>query len=361
MPADLDHTRSVAARAMDAMASMGIAPTPKNFELWYAHFSGASPELSRSIQELVSQKATFDEDVAETLFAKHLSSSGAAGVLEDVSAKFESELSAMLTNLTKAGQDNKSYGMALDVVSGEMARGVDQASLKSIIAKVAAATRAMQTRTSQLESQLAQASEEVVSMKTAIEAVRAEARTDPLTGLANRKLFDERLQAAAEEALGSNTEMCLIMGDIDHFKAFNDTWGHQTGDQVLRLVASALAENVKGRDTAARYGGEEFAVILPNTSIPNSRIVAEQIRCAVESKRILKKSTGETLGTITMSLGIARFGKGDRIEDLIRRADACLYAAKRNGRNQVVTEKQVNLGEAMSDAAAARSRKAQAA
>ena len=120
------------------------------------------------------------------------------------------------------------------------------------------------------------------------------------------------------------------------------------GDQVLRLVAQCLKANTKGRDTAARYGGEEFAVILPHTSIENAIKLAEQIRRAVESKKIVKRSTGETLGSITMSLGVAKFVPGEPIGDVVSRADQCLYAAKRAGRNRVMSEWAVDVAEAKS-------------
>ena len=132
--------------------------------------------------------------------------------------------------------------------------------------------------------------------------------------------------------------MTLLLCDIDHFKKFNDTWGHQTGDQVLRLVASCLAENVKGRDTAARYGGEEFGVLLRGTGLEAAAKVAEQIRQTVETKKLVKKSTGDILGNITISIGVAQFAPGDTIEAVVRRADACLYGAKQNGRNLVICE-----------------------
>jgi diguanylate cyclase len=140
------------------------------------------------------------------------------------------------------------------------------------------------------------------------------------------------------EAAERNEPLSLMMGDIDHFKTFNDTWGHLTGDQVLRLVATLLKENFKGRDIIARYGGEEFAIVLPNTILHSACTVADQFRRAVMSKVVTNRLTGQNLGRVMMSLGVASARTDDSVESLIGRADACLYAAKRNGRNRVISE-----------------------
>ena len=132
--------------------------------------------------------------------------------------------------------------------------------------------------------------------------------------------------------------MSLLMTDIDHFKTFNDTFGHIPGDQVLRLVAQAVKQNVKGQDVAARYGGEEFAVVLPRTALRQAATVGEHIRRAVLGKELMKRSTGEHLGRITISIGVAALRSNDTVPALIGRADAALYAAKRSGRNRVVCE-----------------------
>jgi diguanylate cyclase len=129
-----------------------------------------------------------------------------------------------------------------------------------------------------------------------------------------------------------------LMTDIDHFKNFNDKYGHLTGDQVLRLVALSVKQNVKGQDTVARYGGEEFVVALPNTELRSAFTVADHIRRAVMTKELVKRSSGERLGRITISIGVALFRPDDTAQTLIDRADKCLYAAKRNGRNRVVCE-----------------------
>ena len=143
---------------------------------------------------------------------------------------------------------------------------------------------------------------------------------------------------AIDEARARNEALSLMLTDIDHFKNFNDSFGHLTGDQVLRLVAMSMKANVKGQDTTARYGGEEFAIILPNTVLRSAITVADHIRRAVMTKELMKRSTGENLGRVTVSIGVATLHKTDTPQALIERTDACLYAAKRHGRNRVMCE-----------------------
>jgi diguanylate cyclase len=169
--------------------------------------------------------------------------------------------------------------------------------------------------------------------------------TDPLTTLANRKFFEDSIKRFIDECEERDTPLSVILTDIDHFKKFNDTYGHLTGDQVLRLVAIALKQNVKGQDVAARYGGEEFVVLLPRTALMAAVTVADNIRRAVIGKELMRRSTGETLGRVTISLGVACWRRGDTVASLLERADACLYAAKHAGRNCVMAETALGTGE----------------
>jgi diguanylate cyclase len=178
---------------------------------------------------------------------------------------------------------------------------------------------------------------EISNLQHSLEAIRAESLTDPLTGLGNRKYFDRSIEMAVQTALASGEPLSLLMFDIDHFKSFNDSYG-LTGDQVLRLVGMSLKQTIKGQDITARYGGEEFAVVLPNTALRQALTVADHIRRAVMAKELKKKSTGEILGRVTISVGVSMLKPGDDTDSLIERADACLYAAKRNGRNRVICE-----------------------
>ncbi len=196
----------------------------------------------------------------------------------------------------------------------------------------------MSKQNSSLSTKLAQSSQEMEKLRTSLRQARAEALTDALTGIANRKLFDETLRLRKDEADSEHTDLCLIIADIDHFKSFNDTWGHQTGDQVIRFVASALTKFALPDHLVARYGGEEFAVIMPRTTLTQAGRIADQIRSAIEAKRLVRRSTNETIGAVTVSFGVALYGAGDTVNQLIARADECLYLSKRNGRNRVTLD-----------------------
>ncbi len=145
----------------------------------------------------------------------------------------------------------------------------------------------------------------------------------------------------AAEALQERDDLCLLLMDIDHFKKFNDTFGHQVGDEVLKVVARTLKEGVKGRDTPARYGGEEFAVILPQTSLKNAVVVAEQIRTTLASRKLQNRKTGADYGFVTLSIGVSKYRFGESLEALIQRADEALYLGKNRGRNRVVEESEL--------------------
>ena len=135
--------------------------------------------------------------------------------------------------------------------------------------------------------------------------------------------------------------MCLVMGDIDRFKAINDTFGHQIGDEILKMFAKLLSSNVKGRDTVARFGGEEFAIILPETRLADAEHLTESIRSQLEGKELAVNNSGEPIGKITASFGIAQLGEHDDPDTLVQRADARLYEAKCAGRNRVVIDQPV--------------------
>jgi diguanylate cyclase len=315
-----------------------IAPTPENFELFYNYASGSNSEVGKVIDTYISERRPFTHGVLDELRRRSLHSARALEAIDTASTNAMATLSAVLEKIEAAGRDAGDYGRTLSRASGELGADQSPEDLKKFLDTLIAATQAMEERAVVLESELQRSSAEVNALKTQLEDVRKESLTDGLTAVSNRKAFDQEIAAALEDARRTGKPVSLVMCDIDHFKKFNDTWGHQTGDQVLKLVAKCLSENVKGRDMVARFGGEEFVIVLRQTSLDGATLLAEQIRDYVQSKHLVKKSSGDVLGLLTVSMGVASSADFDSPASLIQRADVCLYRAKNTGRNRVVNE-----------------------
>jgi len=331
-----ERTQALAKSAIALMAEREVAPSPENFQLFYAYAAGENPAVSKVMEDMIAEQRPFTPQILENMRERFFSKSMLDTAVDDIGAEITGTMKTVLDKLAAAGRHTEDYGRQLSAASGELVGDHTPAHLENLVASLIGATKVMESRTKSLEEELQRSSHEVNELRTKLDDARRESLIDPLTGVRNRKAFDNDLADAIEQARRSGEPVSLLICDIDHFKGFNDTWGHQTGDRVLRLVAQCLSENVKGRDTAARYGGEEFAVILRRTSLSGAVMLAEQIRSSVESKRLVKRSTGDILGRLTISIGVAEVAKTDGPADIVQRADVCLYAAKNSGRNRVV-------------------------
>ena len=332
------RTVSLGEKALGFIKYNQTSASPDGYELWYSYASGLKPELNKKIKSILATQPRIDQEQLDELYTSYFNANEVDDRMEEISSKVALELTEVMEMVGSSLENTENYSESLEVFTSELADIKDEGSLRMTISSMAAATFEMAKNTKELESNLANSQKQIMSLNQDIEAIKTESMTDALTAIPNRKKFDVTLQKEVTLALDSNEPLCLVLTDIDHFKAFNDNHGHQTGDQVLRLVANILKTNVKGRDLAARYGGEEFAIILPQTKIEDAFTVAEQIRKAVLNKELIKKSSGQKLGRVTMSFGIAQFKPEDTVESLIARSDKLLYAAKDAGRNNVQTE-----------------------
>jgi diguanylate cyclase len=312
--------------------------TPRNYEVWYAYATGYMPSLNQTINETLAQNGTLSEADLEAVYATYISPIRYSDKIDTVGSRVVDEINQVMAMMDAAAGSANSYSENLTEASNKLGTAKDREGLRVIVESLVTTASEMKESNHALEARLSASREEINQLQENLATVRNESLTDPLTGLANRKHFDDQLDKTVEAAAERSEPLSMVMIDIDHFKSFNDTWGHLIGDQVLRLVAMSLKQNVKGQDIAARYGGEEFAVILPNTVLRSALTVADHIRRAVMSKELMKRSTGQNLGRVTISLGVATLRKGDTPQALIARADGCLYAAKRNGRNRVICE-----------------------
>jgi diguanylate cyclase len=331
-----DQAQEYARAALDLMSEKSIPATPGNFAIWFHYFSEKYPDLRHTLDTMLGQEHAFSEEENDELFQKFFGIGREAAALQEASQRIEAELSKILTFMDTAGEGAVAYGKMLESASGKIEAAEETGGLKSVITNLLTATRAMQQNNDAIGNRLQSSSQEMSQLRDDLEAMRQEAMTDSLTGIANRKLFDMELRRASNEAVDNNESLSLLMIDIDHFKLFNDNYGHQVGDQVLKLLAATLSSIIKGQDTAARYGGEEFAVILPHAKLENACRVAEIIREKIGNKKVVNRTTNESLGQISVSIGVGELVLGEAVGQLIARADSALYSAKDSGRNRVM-------------------------
>jgi len=252
-------------------------------------------------------------------------------LLQDVRARNALENLQMLTASVAAqvGEHNSQVQSINAELTSQQERGDDLSN--TVFASMAKLLQANEALNEQLKS----AENRLVEQKLQLEAREADALTDPLTGRANRRAFDNELERRLIEFNRRQTPVTLLMIDVDHFKKFNDTHGHQAGDEVLRGVGQTLFRSCRDMDLVCRYGGEEFGVIMPVTTLEQSKIAVERARKAIESA--LYKFENKEL-KVTISQGVAQSQASDTPAALIKRADEALYAAKKNGRNRAYVQ-----------------------
>jgi diguanylate cyclase len=333
-----EKTLAFADIALGQIKALHQPATPRNFEIWYNYATGYNPALNKLINETLEQKGALSETDLEQIYTTFIASSRVGDRIDNVNSRVIDEIKQVLDMIDVAAGSATTYSESLADASERLDDAHDVDSMHAVIELLVKGAKEMELNNKKLEARLSSSKEEIQQLQESLQALRTETLTDPLTTLSNRKFFDPALVKAMAEAKEANQPLSLLMVDIDNFKGFNDKYGHLTGDQVLRLVALSLKQNVKGQDVAARYGGEEFVVALPNTSLQSAITVADHIRRAVMTKELVKRSTAERLGRVTISIGAAMLRPSDSAQTLIERADACLYAAKRNGRNRVICE-----------------------
>ncbi len=332
-----DHTTlRLAEEALDKIRSLSLPADPPSYQLWYTYVSGHNPELTNRINTALAlggrpSLSELDE-IYDDLLAPKDQNVGPIGT------RVSHEIAKMIAALGEVVAATSETRQDCAEAARHLAQPIDQMSLRSIADSLIASLRRVEERHTSLEKKLATSQHELHALQQALTMVAVEASRDSVTGIANRRCFDRTLEATVERAKAERVPFSLLMIDIDHFKSFNDRLGHLIGDSILKLVGTMLSQSLRQDDTVARFGGEEFAMILANADMETAIAVAERIRTRIMAREMKRRSTGENLGTITVSVGVATYDNNESARTLITRADACLYEAKRTGRNRTCSQ-----------------------
>ena len=330
-------------RSIDEIARTAQPVSPRNYEVWLAYLTDSPPSLRKAIDEMIAAGALFDEAAMDALYQKHFAPATLGNDAIDTGSRIAHEVADALDALKFVAMHAERYGDSLDkAVTRLEGAPIDAGSLRHLVSHLAKATTQMAEQHETLASKLEESSAEMEQLRVSLSEARKQSLTDAMTGVANRKRFDEVLRMRLAEAQHDKSSLVVALCDIDHFKKFNDTWGHQTGDAVIRLVANMLVKFARPDQLVARLGGEEFAVIMPRTPLREAALQADNIRRGIHANRLRRKETEEVMGHISVSFGLACLKPGETAPQLVARADECLYLSKRNGRNRVSVETELS-------------------
>lgn len=327
-------TQDISELCCQKISEFELQKNPVHYTLIYEWLHQVDPYFTDEVDKAIRLRE-YDDKKADELFLKLI----AQMLYKSIPAEQANYLlNDLLTNLDawiiktadKHNQLHSQIGQAEEVESGQQALEV----LKAFIPTV----KQVLSDTQELQKKVKDSAHKIRLLKEELERTTTIAKTDELTNIPNRRGFNEIIQRLTVEAQQQQSTFAIILLDIDHFKNVNDTYGHLIGDSVLRYIAKLLGQETKGQDSIARYGGEEFAVLLPNTNYDGAMQLANNLRHKIASRSLTIKTSHNQKLQISVSSGVAMYQMGEDVEQLIKRADQCLYQAKTKGRNQVCGE-----------------------
>jgi diguanylate cyclase len=316
------------------LVQLKLPPNPINFTLCYEYVSGRNQSLQLAFKQILDEKRGLSKEAAISLYRHYIWDSDRRN-LENQQTEFRRVMTETLSGVGESADQANQSSKLLDRFSQKLTVPMNMEDIREVVSEVVTQTNLMAHNGVLLRDMLYETKREIENLRDQLEKSRQEATTDALTGLLNRRAFDSEMLRATEDANLAHEYLSLLIIDIDHFKRVNDSHGHLVGDKVIRFIATQLSNNVKGRDIVARIGGEEFAVLLPSTQLENARLLAESIRARIEKSQLKRLDTSQSIGTITISIGVTSYKQGEPITDFFHRADKALYRSKNDGRNKV--------------------------
>jgi len=318
------------------LAKHKLPATPNNYSIFYNYIAGSNQALVEAIDSNIKKNKVFPASLLDELHEKYVDGSSTLAQQEQIQASLEKVITTASTEVQDANTDATSFDNTLNKHASTLSNLSDPDATAMVLKQILDDTRSMVKSTHAMQRRMHETTEEITQLKVELDAVKATAEKDALTNLKNRGAFEKEVESTVQNQSSKSLPTTAVMLDIDHFKRVNDSFGHLVGDRVIRYVAALLTQVLGPDSFIARYGGEEFIVIMKNQTAEKAFQLSEKVRTAMGNSKLQRKDSGETIGKVTLSAGIAVLREDDSAESFIGRADKALYEAKNTGRNKTV-------------------------
>ena len=313
--------------------------SPRHFEIWYTYATGYNPSFNQTINEMLTRNGTLSEADIDQIYETYISAHPLHRPHRHVGSQVMGEIEQVMAMIGAAAGNRHTTTPRISPTSPQsLGAAADEPAVRAIVESLVKATKEMERNNQALEARLSASKQEITQLQENLEAVRTESLTDPLTSLANRKYFDDAL---AKAIAARKRQRRAAVADDDRHRSLQEIQRHlrpshrRPGAAAGGDVGEAERQGPGHRGALRRRGIRDRAA---QHDAAAAATVADHIRPAVMTKELMKRSTGEHLGRVTISIGVAALRPGDTPQSLIERADICLYAAKRSGRNRVISE-----------------------
>ena len=342
---DKNNIAAVARKVLLMMSQYEISLYPENYMVWFDYVVGVNKDLEKDINAIIHEGKVFSDEINDELYGKHFDNGDSRlKLVAEAQTEIRKILKDVLDGILYAKNFTSDYRDKLGGITAQLKEMKELDGIQEIVANIMHVTVEVLQNSEQLKEHLEQTTNKSEKLQQELERAQEEILLDPLTGLYNRKAFDKKIAAYIKAYQDEGKIFSFVMIDIDYFKKFNDQYGHLMGDQVLMFMGRILSREMKGKDFVGRYGGEEFVMLMEGASLDDACIVANKIRKSLSGVQLKYSKTGQVLGKIAISAGIAAMKDNDTVESLVKRADDALYMAKQSGRNNVKSELDMPVG-----------------
>jgi len=327
-----EKTAEIFRLALARLTELNLPVSPLYYSLFFAYYTGFDSRINESMDKLIDNEQ-LNVDEARTLALKYMMYCKST-ILEELRLQMLDTLNVSLKSISELSGSTSSTNDRLQEHINALQESEKAEDIANTLSSVIQQVTGLLSESKSFEHELKESSDNLDSLKVQLIHARSKAFTDALTGLNNRHSLNEKLEQLIGDRRFRGNGFSMLMVDIDHFKVINDTYGHLTGDKVLKAIAATLTKRTRDTDFVSRFGGEEFIILLPQTSLNNAFRVAESIRTSIQKISVKTRETADSIHALTASFGVAVHREGETADELIDRCDKAMYRAKQGGRDR---------------------------